>query len=57
MKRILEYIKDVRWWVSHYDSNWWNNKQNRRTAIGNALYCTAPAQWKTYNKILKVIFY
>lgn len=57
MKRILEYIKDVRWWVSHYDSNWWNNKQNRRTAIGNALYCTAPARWKTYNKILKFIFY
>lgn len=55
MKRIIEYIKDVLWWLNHYDSKWWKNKKYRKIALFNALYCTAPAHWTHYNKFLKHI--
>lgn len=55
MKRVIEYIRDVRWWLSHYERDWWKDKQHRKTAFLNALYCTAPARWKRYNRFLKSI--
>lgn len=56
MKRVIEYIRDVRWWLSHYNQGWWKDKRYRKTALRNALYCTAPARWKRYNRLLKTIF-
>ncbi|MCR4759838.1 MAG: hypothetical protein K5705_06170 [Oscillospiraceae bacterium] len=55
MKRVIEYIRDVRWWLSHYEHGWWKDKHHRKTAFWNALYCTAPARWKRYNRFLKSI--
>jgi len=52
MKRIIEYFKDIQWWVKHYPQGWWHDKAHRKTAILNALYCTAPAHWKRYNRLL-----
>lgn len=53
MKSIIRYIKDVKWWIStYYDKGWWKKKHT----WWNALYCVAPARWKTYNKMLHLVF-
>lgn len=55
MHGIIEYIKDVRWWVSHYPKGWWKSSK-RKICVRNALYCVAPARWKLYNRMLHIIF-
>lgn len=52
MKDIMEYVRDVKWWIAHYDKGWWKNKN----AWWNALYCVAPTRWKTYNRFLHSVF-
>ena len=56
MKSIIEYIKDVRWWASHYPQGWWKDKKRRKIYIRNAIYCVAPARWKAYNRMLHIVF-
>lgn len=51
LKRIVEYFQDVKLYLSRYPSNWYKEK-TWKIALRNALYCVAPARWKTYNKIL-----
>lgn len=51
MKRIFEYLKDVRWWMSHYEKDWYM-KKTRKKYLRNALYGASPTDWKIYNKFL-----
>jgi hypothetical protein len=54
MKRFIEYIKDVKGWVSaYYPKGWLKDKQFRKIRIRNALYCTAQVGWKIYNILLR----
>lgn len=55
IKRIIEYFKDVKCWMSHYEKHWYK-KKNRKIYLRNALYCVAPARWRLYNKMLNTIF-
>lgn len=56
MKSIIEYIKDIKWWAGHYPKYWFSDKKHRKTRIYNALYCTAPANWKLYNRFVRKMF-
>lgn len=51
VKRIIEYFKDVKWWILHYPKDW-HKQKSKGIALRNALYCVVPARWKIYNKIL-----
>lgn len=55
IKRIIEYFKDVKWWMSHYPKDWYKQK-TRKIALRNALYCVAPARWNVYHKFLYKVF-
>lgn len=54
--RMIEYIKDVKRWISKYPDEWKTSKRTIYIGYVNALYATAPHKWKLYNKLLNLLY-
>lgn len=55
MKKIINYLKAVKWWAeTYYPEGWMRSKEYRKIRIRNALYCVSP--WRTWDKFIDFCF-